>query len=42
MSDASLIADALPRTNHGVSLLQLKIANVVAFIVTLAMNGISR
>lgn len=41
MSDASLIADALPRTNHGVSLLQLKIANVVAFIVTLAMNGIS-
>ena len=42
MSDRSLITDAPPSTNHGLSLLQLKIANTVAFIVTIAMNGISR
>lgn len=40
MSDQSLIAD-VPSTNHGLSLLQLKIANTVAFIVTIAMNGLS-
>ena len=29
------------KTNHGVSSIQLKIANVIAFIITLIFNGIS-
>jgi len=38
MSD---VTDESSSTNHGVSLQALKIANVVAFIATLALNGIS-
>jgi len=38
MSD---VTDAIPSTNHGVSVFNLKLANVLAFLVTLTLNGIS-
>lgn len=41
MSDISLVHDARHSTNHGVTALQLKVVNLVAFVAMLAINGIS-